>query len=190
VFLHDFVGKVYLKGMKKYVPYIIGIVVLFVLVYLGQGVMKNRETVKNEENNISSASALVEGTVTRFFEGEQVLGYAFSIPETATTSSDLDGALVKVTNDATLVVATYFSYEGGRGYSPADYVTNVIAPRVALAAVTGTTTLGGYDFTVVEGVKSIWYIASVKDSQWLVVAEADKDDQDGAKTILESLTVN
>lgn len=179
--------------MKKYVPYIVGIVVLFVLVYLGQGVMKNREVAADEENVTVSekvGTKLVEGTVTRFFEGEQLLGYAFDIPETATTLVERDGANIKVTGeDGELVNAMYFSYEGGRGYSPADYVTEVIAPNVSVVSVTGTTTIGSYEWTVAEGATSVWHVASVKDGQWLVVAESKKGENEAAENVLYSLTV-
>lgn len=176
--------------MKKYVPYIVGIVVLFVLVYLGQGVMKNREAVKEEEVVVTTPTRLVEGTVTRFFEGEQLLGYAFDIPETATTSVEREGSLVKVTDGADLLVAMYFSYEGGRGYTPNDYIKNVITPNVRVATVTGTTTLGSYEWTIVEGVTSVWHVASVKNGEWLVVAETKKGEDERGLDILDSFTAN
>ncbi len=174
--------------MKKYVPYIVGIVVLFVLVYLGQGVMKNREAVREEEVTVTTSTTLVEGTVTRFFEGEQVLGYAFDMPEMATTSVEREGSLVKVTEGSELLSAMYFSYEGGRGYTPADYINNVIAPNVSSATVVGTTTVGSYEWTVVEGVTSVWHVASVKGGEWLVVAESKKGEDTPGLDIIESLT--
>ncbi len=174
--------------MKKYVPYIVGIVVLFVLVYLGQGVMKNREAVKEEEVTVTTPTTLVEGTVTRFFEGEQVLGYALDIPEMATTSVERDGSLIKVTEGDSLLSAIYFSYEGGRGYTPADYINNVIAPNVSSATVVGTTTIGSYEWTVVEGVTSVWHVAAVKGGEWLAVAESKKGEDTPGLDILESLT--
>lgn len=174
--------------MKKYVPYIVGIVVLFVLVYLGQGVMKNREAVKQEEVSVTTPTTLVEGSVTRFFEGEQVLGYAFDMPEMATTSVERDGSLVKVTEGGELLSAMYFSYEGGRGYTPADYINNNIAPNVKTATVVGTATIGSYEWTVVEGVTSVWHVASVKEGQWLVVAESKKGEDTPGLAIIESLT--
>ncbi|MBP6888540.1 MAG: hypothetical protein KBC21_02435 [Candidatus Pacebacteria bacterium] len=175
--------------MKKYVPYIVGIVVLFVLVYLGQGVMKGRETVAEEEVVVTPSTTLVEGTVTRFFEGEWVLGYAFDIPEAATTTVERDGSLVKVTGEGQLLSAMYFSYEGGRGYSPEDYINNVIAPNVSMVTITGTTTLGSSEWVVAEGASSVWYVASVKGGEWLVVAESKKGEDSAGLDILESLTV-
>ncbi len=174
--------------MKKYVPYIVGIVVLFVLVYLGQGVMKNREAVKEEEMTVITPTRLVEGTVTRFFEGEWVLGYAFDIPEGATTTVEREGSIVKVLEDGKLLSAMYFSYEGGRGYSPEDYINNVIAPNVSMVTTTGTTTIGTTDWTVAEGASSVWHVAAVKGGEWLVVAESKKGDNDKALKVLESLT--
>lgn len=175
--------------MKKYVPYIVGIVVLFVLVYLGQGVMKNREAVREEEVTVTTSTTLVEGTVTRFFEGEQVLGYAFDIPEGATSTVERDGSIVKVTEEGALLSAMYFSYEGGRGYTPADYISNNIAPKVSMVMNKGTTTIGSHEWTVAEGVTSVWHIASVKEGQWLVVAESKKGEASPALPVLESLTI-
>ncbi|MEN9552134.1 MAG: hypothetical protein RI935_511 [Candidatus Parcubacteria bacterium] len=178
--------------MKKYVPYIVGIVVLFALVSLGQSVMKNRKVANDEKVTVTEkvATKLVEGTVTRFFEGEQVLGYAFDIPEIASTLIERDGANVKVIGEANAFInAMYFSYEGGRGYTPADYITEVIAPNVKVVSVTGTTTIGSQEWTVAEGSTSVWHVASVKDGAWLIVAESKKGDNETAMNILDSLTV-
>lgn len=174
--------------MKKYVPYIVGIVVLFGLVYLGQGVMKNREAVTEEEVMVKTPTTLVEGTVTRFFEGEWVLGYAFDMPEGATTTVERDGSIVKVTEEGNLLSAMYFSYEGGRGYSAEDYINNVIAPNVSMVTTVGTTTIGSADWVVAEGATSVWHVASVKGGEWLVVAESKKGSNEKALEILESLT--
>ncbi|MEN9880867.1 MAG: hypothetical protein RLZZ308_50 [Candidatus Parcubacteria bacterium] len=174
--------------MKKYVPIIIGIVALCALLYVGNSVMKKRQQVSADEQLTLITGVPFSGKVIRLFEGENVLEYAFSIPESATTTVEKDGALVKVSEDTTLLTAMYFSYEGGRGYSSADYINNIIIPNVKDAQVVGTTTIGAYDFDVVESSMSMWRVARVGDGSWLAVIENRKDVDEKAITLIRGFT--
>lgn len=134
------------------------------------------------------STTLVEGQVTRMFEGENKLVYAIDIPETATSSVTLDGALVKVTDADTLYVAMYMSYEGGRGYSSLDYINNVIAPRIPGLIITGTTTIGSVIWTVAQSAQSEWHVGQVGDGQWLLVAESPRALHEKIVDTIDTLT--
>ena len=128
------------------------------------------------------------GSVTRSFEGDNTLEYSFSLPETATTSIGKDGALVKITDGGLPLVAMYLSFEGARGYSPADYITNNIVPNVKAITSNGTVTLGSYEWEVVESEWSVWHIAKSANGAWLMVVENKKDVSDKANAIIESIS--
>ena len=150
--------------------------------------MNNRaDLVKEEEANELSSSSFT-GKVVRMFEGENVLEYGFDLPEGATTTVERDGSLIKVINQDSLVLAMYISYEGGRGYSPSDYIKNVIAPSIPNLTMIGTTTIGLYDWNVVESERSVWHVAKGGDGSWLIVVENKKTDNEVANTIIESIT--
>ena len=174
--------------MKRNVPIIIGIIALCAVLYVGSGVMNKRQAMTDDELKTASSTVTVTGKVTRVFEGENTLEYSFAIPETATTTVEKEGSLIKVTDEGMPVLAMYISYEGGRGYSPADYITNVIVPNVPSASVKATTTIGLNDFSVVESAWSVWHVASVANGQWLLVIENKKADAEKADAVIETVT--
>lgn len=173
--------------MKRYVPIIIGIVALCAVLYVGNSIIKNRDVITEDEKKSELSSAFT-GKVIRNFEGENVLEYTFDLPETGTTTLEKDGALVKVTDQGSPVLAMYVSYEGGRGYSSVDYINNVILPNVPSAKIVGTTTVGLYEWDVVESQNSIWHVAKGGDGQWLLVMENTKVSAEKANPIIESLS--
>lgn len=171
--------------MKRYVPIIIGIVALCAVLYVGTTQMSKDDELANKEQQVPHTT--ITGKVTRVFEGENTLDYSFDIGEIATTTVGKDGALVTVTENGDTVTAVYFSYEGGRGYTPNDYITNVIVPNVKAVNETGTTTIGGYDWTTVESEWSVWHIAPSTNGQWLMVVENKKVYNDKAEMLLSSI---
>jgi hypothetical protein len=176
--------------MKTYVPILIGIVVLAVALYGGNAFMKRGGRLAG----VSDAKGQVAmkpfvGQVVRVFEGDNVLEYSFDIPETATTSTDMDGALIHVVDTDGSMVSLYMSYEGARGYAPLDYISNTIASKVAVIDPMGTTTLGSYDWQVAESPASEWRVASVDSGKWLIVAENKKAVHDMADRVIESISV-
>lgn len=173
--------------MKRYVPIVIGVVALCAVLYLANNRMEASNDVVLDEQATSTMLTTFNGSVTKMFEGENVLQYGFDLPETATTTVEKDGALIKVTDGGMPVVAMYVSFEGGRGYSPADYISNVIVPNVKSVTDRGTTTIGSYDWTVVESPASVWHVASVNNGNWLLVVENRKTDIEKVTPILESL---
>jgi hypothetical protein len=178
--------------MKRYVPIIIGVVALCAVLYIGSISMNSRDkSLANEESAASQVtSKSFQGSVTRAFEGDNTLDYGFDLPETATATVSMDGALVKVSEMDAPVLAMYVSYEGGRGYSPEDYITNNIIPKVSNITQAGTTTVGGYDWTVVESANSEWHVASVENGNWLLVVENTKANHEKAMSVLSSVAVS
>lgn len=173
--------------MKRYVPIVIGVVALCAILFIGNDQIKNEGDVVSQEENTSIPLTSFSGKVTRVYEGDNVLEYGFDLPETASTSVEKDGALVKVTESENPVLAMYLSYEGGRGYSPSDYITNNIVPSVAAVTDMGTTTLGGHEWSVVESEWSVWHVAKSDNGQWLLVVENKKTDTEKALPIIESI---
>ena len=175
--------------MKRYVPIIIGVVALCAVLYIGSNRMNSRdETVIKDETKTEVTNKSFQGSVTKVFEGDNTLMYGFDLPETATATVAMDGALVKVTDGGMPVFAMYLSFEGGRGYSPMDYITHNIVPKVSNTIVTGTTTIGMNEWTVVESKNSVWHVARVSNGNWLIVIENVKANSEKTDSIIESLS--
>ena len=132
------------------------------------------------------------GSVSANFEGEQKAELNFK------TNSDLivtqgAGAKAKyfyITNASGTNVATvYMSYEGGRGFSPAEYAKDVIGKFVpglsALANVSYASTTWSYT----SSASSEWHIAPSKNNQWLVIVENKKANHDALTSVYETLNV-
>lgn len=172
--------------MKRYVPIVIGVVALCAVLYVANNQMKERRALAVDEQQ--SSTTTFTNKVTRSFEGDNVLEYGFDLPEGATTTVEKDGALVKVTDaSSTAVLAMYLSFEGGRGWSPADYITNNILPKVSGAALVGTTTIGSHEWDVAESERSVWHVARSDNGQWLLVVENRKDVAEAAEGIIKTI---
>lgn len=177
--------------MKKNVTILIGVVVLVAVIYGGSVIIKKSGRHLSQVKDLQSSIAMKSfaGQVTRVYEGDNILDYAFSIPETSTTSIDMDGALIKVIDGDAPLSTIYMSYEGGRGYSPLDYLSYVVAPHVSVINAVGTSTIGNYDWYVAESEGSEWHIASVASSSWLVVVENKKSAHDTVRKLIEAFSV-
>lgn len=176
-----------MEKIKTYKALLIAVVVLCAVAGGAFFYTKGKAPVATEAVKKVSTNAL-EGQVVRAFEGENKIIYKMDIPETATSTLAMDGALVKVMDNGTPFVSMYFSYEGGRGYIATDYINNVIAPRVPGVKIVGTSTVGLYTWTVAESQASEWHVAQVGDGQWLLVVENKKSLHDGAVEALDTLT--
>jgi len=173
--------------MKTYIAIVIGIVILFAVVFIGYKVTGGTvasNSMQTSESQLRTTS--VSGEVKRTFEGDHVLKYSFDIPEDASTSIDMDGALVNVIGSSGTQASVYFSYEGARGYTPEDYISNVVALHVPVINLTGTTTIGGYEWVTAETAGSEWYL-SPANNEWLIVIEAKKSSQEATNALLSSM---
>jgi hypothetical protein len=177
--------------MKKHITILIGLVALSAVLYGGETLMNKKSNKEVSKNKVSEVGMMAfTGEVTRMFEGENKLMYSFDIPENATTSLGMDNALVKVTNqDGSLVAAVYFSYEGGRGYTPEEYIDNVIAPKVSVIETAGTSSLGEFVWREASSPSTEWHVGQVLNGNWLVVVENKKTDHGTVEKMLTNLTV-
>jgi hypothetical protein len=173
-----------IKTYKAILLSVLGLVIVVVGSFIYIRHHKNTEVEAVVKKQVTTLS----GQVTRVYEGENKLVYSMDVPETATSALSMDDALVTVKNDGALFAAVYMTYEGGRGFSSADYLTNVTAKAVPGLAVTGTTTLGGVTWTTAEGGNSEWHVGQVGDGQWLMVVESKKTLHDQVAQMLETLT--
>jgi hypothetical protein len=176
--------------MKRYVPIIIGVVALCAVLYLGSSKMTNDAEIANDEATSSEVTGKsFQGSFTKIFEGENTLQYGFNLPEMATATVSMDGALVKVTESDMPVLAMYVSFEGGRGYTPADYIAKNIMTKVSGVTLLENKTIGKHDWAVAQSANSEWHVASVEGGKWLLVVENKKADSEKAMSILESAAV-
>lgn len=171
-----------MESIKTYKAVLLAVFGLVIVVGGAYYFMSGKPEAK--ESVVRSNMQTIEGQVVRMFEGENKIVYSFDVPDTATSSVGMEGALVKVMNDDVPHASMYFSYEGGRGYVSEDYIKRVIAPRVPVLTITGTTTVGSRVWTVAESPNSEWHVAQVGDGQWLLIVENKKALHD---TMLETL---
>lgn len=173
--------------MKTYITILLGVVVIAAVVFGGYKYTKSDAVRTTPVGNDGISYVTTSGEVTRLYEGTSTLSYTFDIRTTATTSVSMNGALIKVTDATTTVGSMYISYEGGRGYSPIEYITNIVSPHVPTITPTGTSTIGAYDWVTAETPASEWFIASVADGKWLIVMEGKKASDADVKHILETI---
>lgn len=176
--------------MKRNVSIVVGGLVVIAALYGIQKLSDKSVTHNEGETVVEVGMKQITGEVTRVFEGENKIEYSFSAPETSTTTLGMENALVRVTNEGASLATLYFSYEGGRGYSPVDYINNVIAPNVAVINPGEVVTVGGMDWQTASSEGSEWYVAKARDGEWLVVVENSKTQHDQVQKILSSLKVN
>jgi hypothetical protein len=175
-----------MESIKTYKAILLAVVGLVVVVSGGYVYMK-KHAVAPKEAIVKSHMDSLEGQVMRMYEGENKVVYSFDVPEGSTSTVSMDGALIKVMTGSALYMATYFSYEGGRGYSAEDYIKNTIAPHVSTLAMVGTTTIGSRIWTVAESANTEWHVGQVGDGQWLMVVESPKANHEDIVNTLEDL---
>ncbi len=176
--------------MKKNVTILIGLVILVAVLFAGNSFIREGKVGFLGDSDTQSQESVkaVVGQVVRVFEGENLLEYGFDIPESASTTVDMDGALIRVIDaSSTPIVTFYMSYEGGRGYTALDYLSEVVAPHVNVIDPVGTSSIGVYEWQLAETANSNWHIAQVDGGKWLIVAESKKSVREQVERILESV---
>ncbi len=173
--------------MKTYLTILLGVVVIAAVVFGGYKYTKSNVARTSPVGNDGISYVTTSGEVTRIFEGTSTLSYTFDIRTTATTSVSMNGALIKVTNGTSTTGSMYISYEGGRGYSPVEYITNIVSPHLPSITLTGTSTIGAYDWVTAETPASEWFIASVANGKWLIIMEGKKASDSDVKHLLETI---
>ena len=152
---------------------IVALILIVGLVFVGYKFSGNKTKVLNVKD-VPQKMLTISGKVTREFEGSNELSYVFDIPDYATSTVSSDGNLIKISDATSTRVTVYFTYEGGRGLTPREYISEIIAPHVSVVEETGTTTMGNYEWQMAETSGSNWHIASLKNGEWIVAIESKK----------------
>ncbi len=177
--------------MKRNIVILVGLIIIVGGAYMYSKREKVTE-VKNEvkqEVTTEASMKSITGDVVRVFKGEQKLEYSLSIPETASTSLDMNKALLRITDGGKLLATVYFSFEGQRGYSASKYIDDVIAPQVQVITPVGEAMIGNTMWYKGASDVSEWHIATISGGKWLVVVESKKADSQIAQKILSSFSV-
>jgi hypothetical protein len=176
--------------MKTYTAILIGIVVLCLVVFGGYFFIKRQSAEPLPRENNGVLMKTLSGEVIRELNGQNKLMYNFDIPETATTTIDVDGALIDIFNESNPYATLYISYEGGRRFDPIMYIDEIIAPHVSVMNPTEITKIGLYDWQGAESEGSEWHVAPVLNGEWLVIVQNKKTMHDAVLKTLESFKVN
>jgi hypothetical protein len=174
--------------MKNIIP----IVIVLLVIIVGWNVFgkKSDSALTNATGTPSVADmgsmVPVMGEVRAAQDPAQAIAYSFMVPVEATTTTAMNGALVKVSEYEGSYASAYFSYNGGRGYTPADYVNKVIAPKVKVVNAVGETMIGNTIWFKAESEKTDWHVASLQDGKWLVVIESPKSESLDVERTLSS----
>ena len=176
--------------MKKYWKQIVGVLILLlVLIVIGKAMHRGVviERYEGMDDKTTDVRGTIHGKVTAAYEGDHVFNYKLAIAENATTSLEKDNRLLKISSASTTKpLYYYFSYEGGRGYTASDYITNVLAKSVQIIK-RETMTNGDNTWTVARSANSSWHIANF--GEWLVVVENSNLDKDIATASISSFKV-
>ncbi len=175
--------------MKKYWKQIVGALILVLVLILINKATNDKHLAKgnDKEKEEMVNPNTIKGEVTAIFEGEHKLNYELVLADGATTSLSKNNKLLTVKSaSSTSPIYFYFSYEGGRGYSAADYINNNIAPSTNLIK-RETMQHGENNWSVVRSTNSSWHVGSF--GEWLVVIENSNMDKDLATKYIESFKV-
>ena len=129
-----------------------------------------------------------ETTASANYEGDRSKTVSIDIPESyeVVASKNMKNTYF-VMNGNSRVATLYYSYEGGRGYSASDYITNVIAPKVSGLSSVSISTSGGVSSAMASSANSEFRVSSY--GEWLVFVESTKANSDIAMAIANSVVV-
>lgn len=94
-----------------------------------------------------------------------------------------------VKNASNTLATIYVSYEGGRGYSAADYLAEVITKAVPTVSAPTTAVYGEASWMTAGTAMTEWHIAPEKNGEWLLVVESKKANNKEVGEILKTLTI-
>jgi hypothetical protein len=174
--------------MKTYTSILIGIAVVAGIVGGYSYFKKHKAPMVPIANNVTYK--VFSGSTSRWFEGASTLYYSFEGRATATTTNDMNGAYMRVVDGTTTIANVFLSFEGARGLTPLDYISEIVAPHVSVIDPMGTTTVGAYDWTVAETPGSNWYITQAVNDNWLVVVEGKKTLDADLQHVLQTIKLD
>jgi hypothetical protein len=94
-----------------------------------------------------------------------------------------------VKNASGTLATIYASYEGGRGYSAADYLAETISKAVPTVSAPTTAVYGDASWMTAGTAMTEWHIAPQKNGEWLLVVESKKSNNKEVGEILKTLTI-
>ena len=94
-----------------------------------------------------------------------------------------------VKNASGTLATIYACYEGGRGYSAADYLAETISKAVPTVSAPTTAVYGDASWMTAGTAMTEWHIAPQKNGEWLLVVESKKSNNKEVGEILKTLTI-
>lgn len=176
-----------MKNMKKYWKQIVGAVILVLVLILINKASHNKSSATIDNDDLVSQANVLKGEVMAVYEGEHKLNYVLTMQDGATTTLSADNRLLTLKSATTSPIHFYFSYEGGRGYSPNDYINNTIASKVAIIK-RETMAHGANTWSVARSANSSWHVGTF--GEWLVIIENSNKDKNTATLYIESFKVS
>lgn len=175
--------------MKKNITILIGVIVLFVVLFGGYKIMRKYSIkpvpVVTSELRMKSFS----GNVLRPYLTDNKLAYSFDVPDYASSSTSSDGDMVRISSSTSTYAVVYFSRDGGRGLTPSSYISEIIAPHVSVINETGTSTVGAYEWQLADTAGSNWHITTINNGKWVVAIESKKVWGEEASKLVKSFRV-
>lgn len=131
------------------------------------------------------------GDIVAMFEGTTTAKVTFDYDALYTVEQGTGNkSRYFVIKNATGTLATiYASYEGGRGYSAAEYLAEVIAKAIPTVSAPSTAMYGDANWMTASTVNTEWHLAPQKDGEWVLVVESKKADNAKVGEILKTLTI-
>lgn len=171
--------------MKTYIPIIIGLLIIIA----GWNMYSKKNAVPVKQEEVKTEVATMKSYENQLTLGKDTLSYTIDIPENASTTVEMNNALVRITDKATPYATVYASYQGGRNRTPEQYLSDVIAPHVSVINPIGEAMIGNTMWYKAESATSEWHIASVADGKWLVIVESKKTASQMVEKSLSSFAV-
>lgn len=116
-------------GLKLFALFALIGIAIFVYFKFGQN--KEPEIVNGDELPVAPLVVVYSGTARHFFEGESSINYIVTAPKDVAVAPIVEETFekgVEITRGVDKV-RIYFSYEGGRGFTPKDFVEEFIVPN-------------------------------------------------------------
>lgn len=132
---------------------------------------------------------LYEGVTSSEFEGKNLLSYSFRIPENAAVVTALQGKVLAVTQNNKVLGRVSFSYEGGRGYAPEEYIKEIILKDVSEKVPTFIQTIGERSFVSFKYDGDLYLVTKVDGGEWLATFQGTEKDEEDLRQIASTFNI-
>jgi hypothetical protein len=177
---------------------ILGIAIGF-LVYKGVTYFNNKESNKDKKimqhdkgDMVQSDLIAYVGNVSHNFEGTQSASITFKHDKNQTVEQGTDSKskyfYIKNADGQTLATI-YMSYEGGRGFSAVDYLSEVIAKAVPTVSAPITMNHASTTWMYAATANSEWHIMPSTDGAWLLIMENKKENGKSVTSVKETIVI-